>query len=289
MKTANWRDFEILDAGDGEKLERWGGYILARPDPQAIWPKRDKKAWENAHASYQRSPDGGGAWEFHKQLPERWEIGYGKLRFIVKPTGFKHMGLFPEQAVNWEYLMSAVKKSGGRARVLNLFAYTGGATAACALAGAEVVHVDAAKGMVAWAKDNLAKSGLQNAPVRYLVDDVLKFVQREKRRGNAYEGIIMDPPSFGRGPGGQVWHLEEGLYPLVEECAGLLSSSPVFFLLNSYTAGLAPGVLETILSMAVRSRLGGYVDSYELGLPIRSMEGAKLPCGASGLWEAKAL
>jgi 23S rRNA (cytosine1962-C5)-methyltransferase len=285
MKTAHWRDYEILDAGDGEKLERWGGTILVRPDPQVIWPRKNHKLWENVHARYKRSADGGGAWEFKKQIPDSWEIGYDRLRFIVKPTGFKHTGLFPEQAVNWEYLTGAIRRSGRKLKVLNLFAYTGGATAACAMAGAEVAHVDAARGMVAWAKENLAASGLQNAPVRYLVDDAIKFAEKEQRRGNTYDGIIMDPPSYGRGPTGQTWKLEEGLYPLVSLCANLLSSSPVFFLLNSYTTGLAPGVLETILNMAVRSRLGGRVESYELGLPIKSIEGAKLPCGATGIWE----
>ncbi len=286
MHVAEWKDYEILDAGDGEKLERWGNILLARPDPQAIWPKKEVSLWSEAHAHYHRSESGGGEWEYKHKIPESWSISYGKLKFRVKPTGFKHTGLFPEQASNWDMMRGILNGSGGKPRVLNLFAYTGGATVACAAAGAEVVHVDAAKSMVTWARENAALSGLAEAPIRYLVDDVFKFVQREGRRGNRYEGILMDPPSYGRGPTGQVWHIEEGLYRLVEECAGLLSDRPLFFLVNSYTTGLAPGVLDTILTMAVKARRGGEVASYELGLPIRSM-GANLPCGASGLWRGK--
>lgn len=287
MHIANWKDYEIMDAGDGEKIERWGRYILTRPDPQAIWPKQNPSLWETADAIYHRSTSGGGEWEYRNDLPESWQITYNKLIFQVKPTGFKHMGLFPEQAANWDMMVDTIRKGGERPKVLNLFAYTGGASAACAYAGAEVVHVDAAKSMVMWARENAALSCLGEAPIRYLVDDVFKFVQREARRGNRYEGIIMDPPSYGRGPTGQVWHIEEGLFRLVEECAGLLSDTPLFFLVNSYTTGLAPGVLSTILTMAVKAKRGGDVTSYELGLPIRSMEGTNLPCGASGLWRLR--
>ena len=232
-----WQDFEILDAGNGDKLERWGSFVLLRPDPQAVWPMGEHKA----DAVYYRSQSGGGHWEFQRELPESWTIRYRGLTFIVRPTGFKHTGLFPEQAVNWDFMadrLAAWRKGRSEApRVLNLFAYTGGATCACAKAGAQVVHVDAAKGMVAWAKDNAAASGLSDAPIRYMVDDCLKFVRREQRRGNRYEGILMDPPSYGRGPGGEMWKIETGLYELVSECAKLLSDDPCFFLINSYTTG----------------------------------------------------
>ena len=279
----SWKDFAILDAGNGNKLERWGGYTLLRPDPQAVWPMEEKEA----DGVYTRSETGGGHWDFYKELPESWRIRYRELTFIVRPTGFKHTGLFPEQAVNWDFMAKRIalyKQSRGKTpRVLNLFAYTGGATCACAKAGAEVVHVDAAKGMVAWAKDNAAASGLSDAPIRYIVDDCLKFVRRELRRGNRYEGILMDPPSYGRGPGGEMWKIETNLYPLVEECARIFSDDPCFFLINSYTTGLAPSVLKNVLSKALPF---GEAEAEEVGLPIGKGPLA-LPCGATGRWTPK--
>ncbi|MGN0742107.1 MAG: class I SAM-dependent methyltransferase, partial [Candidatus Fimadaptatus sp.] len=245
-----WKDYEVLDTGDGEKLERWGDIVLRRPDPQAIWPRQAPEMWRRADAHYHRSSKGGGEWEFMRRLPERWEVGYRDLRFYVRPTGFKHTGLFPEQAVNWDWMRSLIERRGG-ARVLNLFGYTGGATVACARAGAEVCHVDAAKGMVLWAKENRELSGVPETSVRWMIDDALKFVQREKRRGRTYDGLLMDPPSYGRGPGGEVWKLENELYGLVEECAGVLSDRPLFFLINSYTTGLQPAVLSNMLGMTV--------------------------------------
>lgn len=276
-----WQDYEILDAGNGNKYERWGDVRLLRPDPQAIWPMKEPAAVD---ARYLRSATGGGHWEYTRTLPESWTISYRDLRFIVRPTGFKHTGLFPEQAVNWDWMRKVVSRSKSRPfRVLNLFAYTGGATVALAAAGAEVVHVDAAKGMVAWAKDNLAASGLSDKPVRFIVDDVMKFVQREQRRGREYEGILMDPPSYGRGPSGEMWKIEDGLYPLVAECAKLLSDNAAFFLINSYTTGLAPTVLSNVLQVALSSK-GGRIEADEVGLPI-SRGTLVLPCGASGRWE----
>ncbi|MDR0840793.1 MAG: class I SAM-dependent methyltransferase [Christensenellaceae bacterium] len=276
-----WEDYQILDAGDGNKLERWGEFTLLRPDPQAVWPMDEPV---QVHARYLRSPTGGGHWEYARPLPDSWPIAYRDLRFIVRPTGFKHTGLFPEQAVNWDWMRAVVARANGRPfRALNLFAYTGGATAALAAAGAEVVHVDAAKGMVAWAKDNLAASGLAERNVRFIVDDVMKFVLREQRRGRLYDGILMDPPSYGRGPGGEMWKIEEGLYPLVAECAKLLQADARFFLINSYTTGLAPAVLGNVLQVALGGR-GGRVEAGEVGLPI-SRGGLVLPCGASGRWE----
>ena len=275
-----WKEYGILDAGNGNKLEFWGGVTLLRPDPQAVWRMDDSVC----DATYIRSSSGGGHWEYRKQLPESWKIRYRDLQFVVRPTGFKHTGLFPEQAVNWDWMRSeieAFQKRHHRApRVLNLFAYTGGATCACAKAGAEVVHVDAAKGMVAWAKDNAAASGLSDAPIRYLVDDCVKFVKREQRRGNFYDGILMDPPSYGRGPTGELWKIEDDLYPLVEACAQIFSDTPCFFLINSYTTGLAPSVLSDVLRLALPK---GNVESDEVGLPIRR-GGLVLPCGASGRW-----
>lgn len=276
-----WQDYEILDAGNGNKYERWGDVRLLRPDPQAIWPMVEPKSVD---ARYIRSAAGGGHWEYGRALPDSWIIAYKDLRFIVRPTGFKHTGLFPEQAVNWDWMRGVVARSKAKPfRALNLFAYTGGATAALAAAGAEVVHVDAAKGMVAWAKDNLAASGLADKPVRFMVDDVMKFVQREQRRGREYDGILMDPPSYGRGPAGETWKIEEGLYPLVAECVKLLSDSASFFLINSYTTGLAPTVLSNVLQTALGSR-GGRIEADEVGLPI-SRGTLVLPCGASGRWE----
>lgn len=284
MYLANrWKDYEIIDAGSDEKLERWGDTLLLRPDPQAIWPMENRT---QVDARYIRSSSGGGHWSFFKKLPESWIISYDDLRFIVRPTGFKHTGLFPEQAVNWDFMREIVKKhielTGKPFRVLNLFAYTGGATCALAAAGAEVVHVDAAKGIVAWAKNNLAESGLADRPVRFIVDDVMKFVQREKRRGHEYEGILMDPPSYGRGPDGEMWRIETGLYPLVRECAKLLSENGGFFIINSYTTGLAPAVLRNVLKVALGNK-GGKIDAQEIGLPITN-NSLVLPCGCTARW-----
>ena len=278
-----WEDYELLDCGGGEKLERWGKQILVRPDPQAIWETpRTNRGWRNAQGRYYRSSSGGGHWDKEK-LPESWTVNYKDLKFQVKPMNFKHTGLFPEQAVNWDFAREKIKNAGRPIRVLNLFAYTGGATAALAASGAEVVHVDAAKGMVAWAKDNLAASGLADAPVRFIVDDVMKFVLREQRRGRTYHGILMDPPSYGRGPNGEMWKIEDNLYPLVEECVKLLDGEARFFLINSYTTGLAPSVLSNVLKCSLGKR-GGKIESDEVGLPI-TRGGMVLPCGASGRWE----
>ena len=281
----DWIDYELIDAGDGERLERWGEYVLRRPDPQAIWPRTSgPEIWKGAHAIYHRSNTGGGRWEFIKKLPERWTIRYGKLSFYIKPTGFKHTGLFPEQSVNWRWLRKKTCSSEKAVRVLNLFSYTGGATVALAAAGGEVCHVDAATGIVKWARENLELSGLGERPVRFIVDDVMKFVQREKRRGRQYEGIIMDPPSYGRGPKGEMWKIEKELYGLVEICADLLSERALFFLMNSYTTGLSPTVLGNILTMIAERRFGGRVHCGQVGLPIAS-SGMVLPCGIFGRWE----
>jgi 23S rRNA (cytosine1962-C5)-methyltransferase len=276
-----WSDFEVLDTGGGAKLERWGGVVLSRPDPQVIWPPAEPEAWTRADAAYSRSDTGGGAWEFRRKLPERWEMRYGGLRFYVRPTGFKHTGLFPEQSVNWDWMARIIGAADRPIRVLNLFAYTGGATLACAAVGARVTHVDAAKGITQWAKENYALSRLPPDSVRWIVDDVVQFVARESRRGRVYDAIVMDPPSYGRGPDGEIWKLEHSLYPLVESLAGLLSESPLFFLLNSYTTGLQPAAMSNVLSMALRSR-PGVVDAREVGLPVRS--GGVLPCGATARW-----
>ena len=281
----NWKDYELLDCGDGEKLERWGRQILVRPDPQAIWeaPRRSS-AWQNPDARYLRSNTGGGHWE-RRKLPEQWTVQYGELTFNVKPMNFKHTGLFPEQAVNWDFVMEKIRRAGRPIQVLNLFAYTGGATVACAAAGASVCHVDAAKGMVAWAKENARSSGLADAPIRWIVDDCAKFVEREIRRGRRYDAIIMDPPSYGRGPSGEVWKPEQNLYPFVKLCAGVLSDDPLFVILNSYTTGLAPSVLGYILNLLVSGTYGGHTECAELGLPVTET-GMALPCGATGRWIA---
>ena len=281
--STDWKDYELLDCGRGEKLERWGKYTLVRPDPQAIWntPRRHP-GWKNYDARYARSRTGGGQW-VKKELPQRWQVHYKDLTFQVKPMNFKHTGLFPEQAVNWDFVMDKIRKADRPIRVLNLFAYTGGATVACAKAGAAVCHVDAAKGMVAWAKDNARLSGLSDAPIRWIVDDCAKFVEREIRRGKTYDAIIMDPPSYGRGPGGEVWKLEESLYPFVKLCAGVLSDKPLFVLINSYTTGLAPSVLGYLLHLLVAEKYGGTVSWDELGLPVTAT-GMALPCGATGRW-----
>ncbi len=279
-----WKDYEVIDTSAGEKLERWGDYLLVRPDPQVIWntPKR-APGWRQPNAHYHRSKKGGGEWEFF-DLPEQWEIRYGSLTFRLKPFSFKHTGLFPEQAANWDWFSEKIRAAGRPVKVLNLFAYTGGATLAAAAAGASVTHVDASKGMVGWAKENARVSGLADAPIRWIVDDCVKFVERELRRGNRYDAVIMDPPSYGRGPKGEIWKIEDAVYPLVQLSAKLLSSRPVFFLINSYTTGLAPSVLAYMLGTELKS-LGGRVDAQEVGLPV-SANGLALPCGASGRWEA---
>jgi len=279
--ASEWQTFSVLDTGDGEKLEQWGPYVLRRPDPQVIWPRQAAARWDAADAWYHRSASGGGEWEFARKLPERWTLSYGALRFHVRPTGFKHTGLFPEQAANWDWMAERLRGRPG-AKVLNLFAYTGGATLACAAAGAQVTHVDAAKGMVQWAKENHRLSALPQESVRWIVDDALKFVQREIRRGSRYEGIVMDPPSYGRGPDGEVWKLSDRVFELVDACAGALSDDPLFFLLNAYTTGLQPAVLTNLLRIAVAGRHGGRAEAAELALPVVS--GGVLPCGASGRW-----
>ena len=283
--ASHWEDYECIDAGNGEKLERWKDIILRRPDPLALWPIAEESGlWLQPHARYHRSAKGGGHWEYLKQLPESWNVRYRQLCFKVSPTGFKHTGLFPEQAANWDFMMEKIAGADREIRVLNLFAYTGGATMACAAAGAqEVVHVDAAKGMVQWAKENMVLSHLEDRRIRFIVDDVLKFVAREKRRGRTYHAIIMDPPSYGRGPSGEVWRLEENLYPFVELVSGVLSDDPLFIVLNSYTTGLAPSVLTYILETLISKRFGGHTVSDELGLPV-TQSGLVLPCGATGRW-----
>lgn len=286
MWTADqWRDYELLDASAGERLERWGRHILVRPDPQAIWKtQRSHPAWNRPEGRYSRSRTGGGAWD-KGDLPAEWDIGYGRLKFHVKPMNFKHTGLFPEQAVNWDWMDEKIRSAGRQISVLNLFAYTGGATVACLAAGASVCHVDAAKGMVAWAKDNAALSGVADRSVRWIVDDCAKFVEREIRRGHSYDAIIMDPPSYGRGPGGEVWKLEENLWDFVSLCDNILSDEPLFVLINSYTTGLAPSVLTYIADSIFTARRGGTSRSEELGLPV-TQSGLVLPCGASCRWEA---
>ena len=281
-----WKDYELLDASDGERLERWGQYILRRPDPQIIWKNTTKeKHWNGADAIYKRSSKGGGGW-IKNDLPEQWRIRYGSLQFVLKPMGFKHTGLFPEQAANWDWFSKMIREAGRPIKVLNLFAYTGGATVAAAAAGASVVHVDAAKGMVAQAKENAALSGLADAPIRYIVDDCKKFVEREIRRGNRYDAIIMDPPSYGRGPSGEVWKIEECVDELVTLSAKLLSDEPLFFLINSYTTGLSPMAMQYILGLKVASKHGGTLEAGELGLRATAT-GLTIPCGASARWYGK--
>ena len=283
-----WTDYELLDSSDGERLERWGKYILIRPDPQIIWKKAAQhKAWKNADAIYRRSSSGGGGWS-KNTLPQNWNIKYDSLglTFVLKPMGFKHTGLFPEQAANWEWFSDLIKKAGRPIKVLNLFAYTGGATIAAAKSGASVVHVDAAKGMVAQAKENAALSGLADAPIRYIVDDCKKFVEREIRRGNKYDAIIMDPPSYGRGPSGEVWKIEDSVDELITLTSSILSDDPLFFLVNSYTTGLSPAAMQYILGLKVQSRYGGKLEAGELGLRATSTSLA-IPCGASARWQAK--
>ncbi len=279
----NWKDYEVIDCSKGEKLERWGDYILVRPDPQVIWDTpRKEKGWHKMNAHYHRSKKGGGEWEFF-DLPQQWSIHYRSLTFQLKPFSFKHTGLFPEQAANWDWFSELIKKAGRPVKVLNLFAYTGGATIAAAAAGASVTHVDASKGMVTWAKENAASSGLADAPIRWIVDDCVKFVEREIRRGNHYDAIIMDPPSYGRGPKGEIWKIEESIHPLVKLCAQLLVNRPLFFLINSYTTGLQPAVLSYLIGTELK-RFPGKVTADEIGLPVSS-NGLTLPCGASGRFE----
>ena len=273
----NWKDYEVLDTAAGEKLERWGDVILRRPDPQVIWKEpSDKSLWTRADGVYHRSRSGGGKWEFFKKLPDRWTVSYKYLKFYVRPTGFKHTGLFPEQAINWDYIMEKTSKR-KNPKVLNLFAYTGGATLAAAAGGADVVHVDASKGMVSWAKENVALSSLSDRYVRFIVDDCEKFVMREIKRGHFYDGIIMDPPSYGRGPGGEMWKMEDKIYDLVKSTAPLLADNPLFFIINSYTTGLQPTVIKNIITLA----LGCKAEADEIGLPVTSSN-INLPCGATG-------
>lgn len=280
-----WKDYEVIDCSQGEKLERWGKYLLIRPDPQVIWnTERTAAGWKRPNGHYHRSSRGGGEWEFFS-LPEQWSIHYKELTFQLKPFSFKHTGLFPEQAANWDWFGEKIRRAGRPIKVLNLFAYTGGATLAAAKAGAAVTHVDASKGMVGWAKENAHASSLSEAPIRWIVDDCVKFVEREIRRGNHYDAIIMDPPSYGRGPKGEIWKIEDSVFPLVELCAKLLSDRPLFFLINSYTTGLAPAVLTYMLGIAVKTKFGGSVRSEEIGLPVTA-SGLVLPCGAAGRWEA---
>mgnify|MGYP002564058360 FL=1 len=281
----DWKDYEILDMANGEKLERWGNYILERPDPQIVWQdKTFKDKWKKVDAIYHRSKKGGGYWENINDIKASWQVKYKNLTFNIKQMGFKHTGLFPEQAVNWDYMIDKIKNSNRKIRVLNLFAYTGGATVACAYAGADVVHVDSSRGMVLWAKENIESSNLTDRYVRFIVDDVIKFVKREIRRGNKYDAIIMDPPSFGRGANGEVWNIEESLYPLIKLCMEVLSDNPLFFLINSYTTGMSPKVLENILYMTLDKKYKGKISSGEVGLPMKDSN-LILPCGIYGLFE----
>lgn len=288
MLLANeWSDYALIDCANGEKLEKWGNFTLVRPDPQIIWPQKQHKAeWEKCDAHYHRSKSGGGSWEYNKKLPDVWQIKYKNLTFNVKPMGFKHTGIFPEQAVNWDFIDEKIKSANRDIKVLNLFAYTGGATVAAAKAGASVVHVDAAKGMVLWAKENAVSSGLADAPIRYIVDDVIKFVCREIRRGNKYDAIIMDPPTYGRGPNGEVWKFEDELYPLIEKCMSLLSDNPLFMIVNSYTSNVSSTVVKNVLELSAKAKFGGYVTNDEIAIPVKN-SGICLPCGAATRWISK--
>lgn len=279
----DWNDYQIIDCSDGEKLERWGDYYLVRPDPQAIWSTpRNNKKWFSPDGSYKRSSTGGGKWT-NRSLPDSWRVSYKELTFQIKPMNFKHTGLFPEQAVNWDFIMQKIRGANRPISVLNLFAYTGGATVAAAKAGASVCHVDAAKGMVSWARENAQVSGLSDAPIRWIIDDCVKFVEREIRRGRKYDAIIMDPPSYGRGPSGEIWKLEEKLFPFVSLCSQVLSDDPLFVLINSYTTGLAPSVLRYIAESIFTPRFGGICEYDELGIPVTE-SGLHLPCGATARW-----
>lgn len=282
--VSGFDDYELIDTSCGERLERWRDIILIRPDPQIIWnTERTNPLWNNAHARYHRSSSGGGAWERYKKVPDVWTVRYGDLQFNLKPMGFKHTGLFPEQAVNWDLMGRIIRESRRDVKVLNLFGYTGAATLACAAAGASVTHVDASKGMVSWAKDNAAASRLSDRPIRWLVDDCKKFVLREIRRGNKYDGIVMDPPSYGRGPNGEVWKIEEQLWDLLQICNEILSDDPLFFLLNSYTTGLSPSVMEYMLSCVIAKGRNGTVTCDEIGIPVTD-SGLILPCGNTAAW-----
>ena len=282
-----WQDYKLLDMADGQKLEKWGNIILSRPDPQIIWKNKSfPNKWKEITATYHRSKTGGGAWEYNKKMPKKWQIKYKDLVFNIKPMGFKHTGLFPEQAVNWDWMIDKIQNAKREIKVLNLFAYTGGATVACLFAGASVCHVDSSKGMTSWAKENVISSGLEKKQVRFIVDDVIKFVTREIRRGNKYDAIIMDPPSYGRGAKGEIWQFENNIYELVELCTKILTKNPLFFLINSYTTGISSKVLEDILILSMEKRYKGNIESGEIGLP---MENSKLvlPCGIFGRWEGK--
>ena len=287
MRLSNeWKDYECIDAGNGEKLERWGNVIFRRPDPQAMWPINNDSSWKNVDGFYHRSNKGGGYWDFKKELPEYWTVSYKDLTFKVSPTNFKHTGLFPEQATNWDFMMEKISKANRPIKVLNLFAYTGGATMACSKAGAvEVVHVDASKGMTEWAKENMRLCHLENNRIRFIVDDCLKFVEREARRGNKYDAIVMDPPSYGRGPNGEVWKFEHNLYNLINACMKILSDKPLFFLINSYTTGISSTVLFNILKTTLEPKYNGIVDAGEVGLPI-TKNNLVLPCGIYGRWQS---
>lgn len=283
--SENWRDYELIDCSGGERLERWGDIILIRPDPQVIWNTgRLNPLWHNAHARYHRSNKGGGCWEMYAKVPDSWSISYKDLMFNIKPMGFKHTGVFPEQAVNWDWMQDKIASAKRPVRVLNLFGYTGCATLVCLKSGASVCHVDASKGMVNWAKENSVSSGVSDKPVRWLVDDCLKFVQREIRRKHKYDAVIMDPPSYGRGPNGEVWKIEESIYPLLELCLQLLSDDPLFLVLNSYSTGLSPSVMEYLLNIRLKSKLGGRVSSDEIGLKV-TQTNLCLPCGSTVIWE----
>ena len=285
MRTAaDWTDYRLIDASDGMRLESWAGKTLSRPDPQVIWKtERRNPLWNCCDAVYHRSDRGGGSWEFRKKLPESWKVGYKGLTFIIRPTGFKHTGLFPEQAVNWDLAREMISSAGRPISVLNLFAYTGGATLACASAGASVCHVDASKGMVQWARDNAAASGLSDKPIRWIVDDCGKFVEREIRRGRTYDAVIMDPPSYGRGPSGEVWKLEDSIYDLLTLCVKVMSDRPLFFLLNSYTAGLSPSVMSYMLGALLKPKFGGSVSADEIGLLVEEKK-MSLPAGSTAVW-----
>ena len=281
----HWKDYEVIDCSKGEKLERWGDYLLVRPDPQVIWnTPKELPGWRKMNGHYHRSSKGGGEWEFFK-LPEEWTISYRELNFRLKPFSFKHTGLFPEQAVNWDWCSERIREAGRPVKVLNLFAYTGGATLAAASAGASVTHVDASKGMVQWARDNAEKSGLSDRPIRWIVDDCEKFVEREIRRGRKYDAVVMDPPSYGRGPSGEIWKLEDSVYDLVELTSKVLSDKPLFFLLNSYTTGLSPSVMAYILGSVLTKRFGGDVSADEIGLRVEET-GMVLPAGSTAIWKS---
>ena len=286
MRPANqWKDYELIDATGGNRLERWGSTLLVRPDPQVVWKNEPvSDLWNKADAVYHRSVKGGGEWEYRRRLPQKWQIGWNDLNLVVSPTGFKHTGVFPEQAVNWAWYQEKIKAASRPIRVLNLFGYTGGATLACAQAGASVCHVDASKGIVAWARENAAASGMADRPIRWIVDDCAKFVAREIRRGSVYDGLIMDPPSYGRGPGGEIWKLEDNIYDLISLCAGVLSEKPLFVAVNSYTTGLSPAVMEYILQTTLTPKFGGHTTCDEIGLPV-SATGGVVPCGATAIWE----